>query len=764
MLTTYPRFDIIFISERKGSIIMKRSFVLVLCLILALNTLTPCFAAEQTQTPTIIETVYPTDEVVIADVIVRADKSGKEDATPFIQQAIDTCAANGGGTVWLPAGKYRVTGSIYIRQFVTLMGDYADPDESTEYGTIIIADVESKDVMTPGLFTVGASAGAVGLTVWYPDQSLENVKPYPFTFYIVGNGDYMLQTIKNCTLLNSYRGIGASAECENDIYECHEMMTIENIKGTCLYQGLNAHNSADVDTVKTLYISNEYWCNAGEPYNAPDEAALDEYTRKNAYGLIIGDLEWPQFANVKISDRLYGILVKEGIRYSFSGEFTDLFITDCDYGIYIPDQTIAVRGKAWGTGISNGVIEGSEYAIYDPGKDVMVLTNVTVEGKIKGKRIHTCDADTGALTPDYNRTHAKPAENLYVVYADKSGQTDCSAAVQEKLNEAAATGGIVYLPAGLYRIENPITIPANVEFRGSSSVPTRCQTENSAGTLLLSYYEHEPTDTPLITLGGTCAGISGIRVDFPLNNPVDESGNYIQTAPVIYSESDDVYIVNCFLTLASCGIRLRNADNAFIKKVIGCCYESMYDFENCSDVFVEGCLQNANTLPRTGYAKFGIPRLVEANLFNYVFIPITRVHTEYFKINSCENITVFNTFIYGGKSFLHATDSTVRLVNIGHDGSSKTEAAFIADGGETVLLNSMRSTSDGQDGYLFYELSNGAKFKSFNSQSVDMAYSEKAILENYTFDELNDSEKIYKILQIFYKIIHFLGNLYMKID
>ncbi len=741
---------------------MKKSVSVLLCIIFAINMITPCFAANEAHTPKIIETVYPTEDVIIADIVINTDSSGETDVTAIIQQAIDECAANGGGTVWLPAGKYRVTGNIYIRQFVTLMGDYQNPDEGTDYGTIIIADVESKDVMTPGLFTVGASAGAVGLTVWYPNQSIDNVKPYPFTFYVVGNGDYMLQTIKNCTLINSYRGIGASAECENGIYECHEMLTVENVKGTCLYQGLNAHNSADVDTVKTLYISNKYWCEAGAEYNAPERNTIDEYTRKNGYGLIIGDLEWPQFADVKVSDRLYGILIKEGTRYTFSGEFTDLYITDCDYGVYIPKYNIIQRGYSWGTGISNGVIEGSKYALYDPGENATVLTNVKTDGKVKGKNIRVYNADTSSYAPDYKHTHTKPAEILYIVSADKTGKTDASVAVQNKLNEAAETGGIVYLPAGIYRFENPITVPAGVEFRGSSSVATRCQSGNSSGTLILSYYGYDTASKPLITLGGDTAGISGIRVDYPLNNPVDDSGNYMKTSPVIYSEYDDVYIINCCLTLASCGIKLQNSDGAFMKKVLGCCYESMFDLTDCNNAFIEACLQNGNTLPRNGYKKLGIPRFTEENVFNYVFIPITRIHTDYIKLNSCDDVTVFNTFIYGGKSFLNSVNSKAVFINIGHDGSSKTEPAFRMSGGEITLLNSMRSTSDGQHGFNFYSIKNGTKFKSYNSQSVDMAYSEHPIIENIRLSELDKSEIIYGFLQFFYKVISFFGNLHMK--
>lgn len=741
---------------------MKKLISLMLCPLIILNMAAICFAADEAIIPQIIKTVYPTDDVVIADIVINADSSGESDVTSIIQQAIDDCAANGGGTVWLPAGKYRITGSLYIRQFVTLMGDYQDPDEGKQYGTIIIADVESTDAMNPALIKVGASAGAVGLTVWYPEQNIDCVKPYPFTFYVVGNEDYMLSTIKNCTLINSYRGIGASAECENGIYECHEMLTVENVKGTCLYQGLNAHNSADVDTVKTLYISNEYWAEAGAEFNPPERQKIDDYTRKNAFGLIIGDLEWPEFANVRVSDMLYGMFVKEGTRYTFSGEFTDLYITDCDYGIYIPKYNIIQRGYSWGTGISNGIIEGSECAIYDPGENATVLTNVEIEGKVTGKNIRIYNADTSKYTPDYEHVHAKPNDILYVVSADKSAKSDASAAVQAKLDEAAATGGIVYLPAGVYRFEHPITIPAGVEFRGSSSVATRCQRDNSSGTLILSYYGYDSSSEPLITLGGASAGISGIRIDYPLNNPVDESGNYMKTSPVIYSQANDVYAVNCCLTLASCGIKLENSDNAFMKKIIGCCYESMFSLAECDGAFIEGCLQNANTLPRNGYAKLGIPRLTEDKLFNYVFIPITRIYTDYIRLNSCNDVTVFNTFIYGGKSFLDSTDSNAVMVNIGHDGSSKTASAFKMCGGEITLLNSMRSTEDGQLGINFYKIENGTKFKSYNSQSVDMDYCEHPVIENIKLNKLDKSEWIYSFLQPLYRIITFFGNLYMK--
>lgn len=750
---------------------MKKIISVILCISFVFVGLVPSFAAEASES-VIAETVYPTDDIVIADIIVTdapyyADSKGVNDATAAIQKAVDDCAAMGGGTVFMPDGEYRLTGSIYIRPFVSLRGDYTDPDSGNGYGTVIIADVESREEKNPALIKIGASAGAVGLTVYYPNQDIDNVLPYPYTFFVEGNSDYMLSSIIDCTLINSYRGIGVSAECEEGIYQCHEMFTLENVKGTCLYEGLSAHNSADVDTVKTLYILNDYWAAAGEEFNAPPKEKIDAYTRENGYGLVLGDLEWPQFSDVKISDRYCGIDYREGIRYCFSGEFTDLYITDCTYGIRIPDGIVQKRGSSWGTAVTTGVIEGSECAVYAPGKDTVILTDVDISGIVFGLNIRRYYTELSSYTPDYAMAYTKPVSVLYTVNADKTGKTDASAAVQAVLDKAAATGGVVYIPAGLYRFESPVSVPSGVELRGSSSVPTRCQGGNSSGTLIYSVYGYSENDKPLVTLGEN-SGVSGLRFDYPGNAPVDASGSYQKTSPVIYSESDNVYVVNSCITLASTGIELRGSDNAFIKKVIGCCLEKMFSISDSDNVFIEGCLQNGNTLPRNGYSAFDIPelqgRFTENNIFDYVFIPITRIHTNYIELENCNDVTVFSTFIYGGKSFMKATDSTVLVYNTGHDGSSKTEPAFILSGGTATLINTMRSTSDGKIGMNFYSLENEAVLRSFSSQAVDMAYSEHIYLENVSCDELSSTEILYYILQPLYRLIRYFGNIHMNLN
>ena len=57
-------------------------------------------------------------------------------------------------------------------------------------------------------------------------------------------------------------------------------------------------------------------------------------------------------------------------------------------------------------------------------------------------------------------------------------------------------------------------------------------------------------------------------------------------------------------------------------------------------------------------------------------------------------------------------------------------------GGEITFLNSMRSTEDGQLCHQFYSIDNNTKFRSYNSQAVNMLFRENVILENIESDDL----------------------------
>ncbi len=643
----------------------------------------------KSKTPCIVDTVYPTDDVVVADLIVAppafdADRTGKRDSTGAIQRALDDCARSGGGTVFLPVGQYRITGPLTIPSFVTLRGDWQDPDTGTDYGTILLADVESTQADTPALLTIGGSAGAVGLTIYYPGQDIDDVKPYPYTFYVDGLGDrFMLQTIQNCTVINGYKGIGACVSEDS----AHEMMTIDNVKGTFLCRGATAYNQSDVGTWKNLTLSNRYWAEAGAGLRRADRDKIDRYTRRYGVGLALGDLEWTQFNHLVLSDYRIGIHIVPGKRIQFAGSLYDVSVTDCDDGLVADDLD-----PRWGMVIANSRIAGSRRSVVNHTEGVIKMTGVELSGDTVGEVI--LQPGKKALPSiDYRRTAPKPHCAFYPLAADRTGKTDIHLPLQAALDQAGATGGVVYLPAGLYRLDHPVVVPAGVELRGCSSVATREQGGNSSGTLILAYdgqTSQPDTATALVTLAGERAGVRGLRFLYPENSAVTPGrlGTCLPYAYTIRGKAEGVYAVNIGLSGAYNGIDFRGCNHHFIKKLVCCCYANAIAAGDCSGGWIEGCLQNGNMLGRNGLDGSLVINVGGDQLFPYVFDAITRPNAKFLCLDGAMDQTVFAIFAYGVNSLITSRDSTAFVCNAGADnlGGAMLELC----GGNLTGVNFMR--------------------------------------------------------------------------
>ncbi len=649
----------------------------------------------------IIKTVYPTVDVVVADLVAteapyEADPTGEKDSTQAIQSALNACAAKGGGTVFLPVGKYRLTKSLTIPAFVTLRGDWQDPDEGQEYGTILLAEVESTEADLPALLTLQGSAGAYGLTIYYPQQSIDSVKPYPFTFYV---GGAMLQSIINCTVLNGYRGVGA-----NTVSGVHEMMSVDTLKGTFLKSGAEAYNQADVGTWKNVVLSNTYWADAGAGLASAALDKINRYTEANGTGLILGDLEWTQLTNIKLSHYKTGVRIVKGKRIEFAGSFYDLTVTDCEVGLQV--DAIDTR---WGMLVGNSLIEGSRYAVVNQTEGLVKMAGTQVKGAVQGDNIKQEHDAVSAARPEYRMAQSKPKDALYNVIsaayrADRTGGSDTSAAIQKALDDAgAAGGGVVYLPAGDYRLEAPLTVPAGVELRGCSSVPVRDQGKGgSKGTKLHSLYgrmtEGADTAQALVTLNGDRAGISGLRILYPANSPQGEGrkAEVEAYAFAVRGKGKEVYAVNLALVAAYYGIDFDGCDGHFIKKVVTGCYKTGFRLSNSTGGFVEGCLQNGTVVTRVDASvlRKAAPEapawIDEGKIFENLLNPVTRKLTTLFELNSVTGQTILNCFAYGVNTYFDADGSEVNIVNIGADNLYETGTYLQTKGGSVSVTNMMR--------------------------------------------------------------------------
>ena len=131
----------------------------------------------------IVETKYPTPDTVVAGYNVLdfgALGDGKTDCTMPFQQAMDGMARAGGGTVFVPEGRYVIKGTLQIPTSVTLRGEWAAPTVSSPAvkGTVLMAYAGRGDTNGTPFISVSQCAGIKDLSIWYPEQTAEDIVAY----------------------------------------------------------------------------------------------------------------------------------------------------------------------------------------------------------------------------------------------------------------------------------------------------------------------------------------------------------------------------------------------------------------------------------------------------------------------------------------------------------------------------------------------------------------------------------------------------------
>ena len=212
---------------------------------------------------------------------VDADKSA------VIQKALDTCAAKGGGTVKLTAGKYRLDKPLTVPSGVTLAGEWETPhDSQPAVGTVILAYAGKGKENDPPLVSLFPNSAVKGLTFFYPEQRCPEVQPYPWT--IQGRGRH--GSVVDVTLVNVYKGIDFGSNW-------NELHYIRNVFGCPLKVGVFINQCSDVGRVENVHFNPGYWPRS-EAENIPDWGKLSKYLFENLIAFDIGRSDWEYISNV----------------------------------------------------------------------------------------------------------------------------------------------------------------------------------------------------------------------------------------------------------------------------------------------------------------------------------------------------------------------------------------------------------------------------------------------------------------------------------
>jgi hypothetical protein len=227
--------------------------------------------------------------------------------------------------------------------------------------------------------------------------------------------------------------------------------------------------------------------------------------------------------------------------------------------------------------------------------------------------------------------------NVVEAGAKGDGQTDGTAIFQRLLDEAGKAGGaVVEVPAGRFRINGNLSVPANVTLQGIFRVPPttgpRALT-NLTGSVLLAYAGRGAAEgPPFIRLAGNNATLAGLIIAYP-----DWKQSDVPPVPyppcVLSQDTENVGIRDCLLVNPYEAIRLVRAHRHLVRNVTGYPIWRGIFVDECYDI---GHIENVHFWP------FGVSYEP-----NNPFCKWVNTQGVAFELARTDWHYVFNTFCFG---------------------------------------------------------------------------------------------------------------------
>lgn len=287
-----------------------------------------------------------------------AHADGKKDDTSAIQKALDI-AGEKGGIVFLPAGRYRVEGSLKIPVGVSLQGVAHSPQYIKPLiGTVVLAIGGRDNEDGPALFEMGDSSDVRGLTVFYPEQSVKDIHPYAWTFHLQG-GD---NTVEDVTLINSYNGIRIGPEP-------NVRHRIRSVYGCVLRRGLSLDSCTDIGRIENVHWHCHWW---SDPSTNGAWDPVFEYMWRNCEGFILARSDWEYITNTFIFPTNIGYHFIETKNGSMNGQL-------CGIGADATQRCIVVdQIQFMGLLITNG-----QFVAFNGTDPTEIIINPTCTGSVR---------------------------------------------------------------------------------------------------------------------------------------------------------------------------------------------------------------------------------------------------------------------------------------------------------------------------------------------------------------------------------------------
>ena len=670
----------------------------------------------------VASTIYPTDDVIVipysaADFGIVAD--GTTDTTAAIQDALMMIGSMGGGTLFLPSGNYKVSGTLTVPGAVTLRGDWKKPVIGDPIaGTILQAYAGRGDENGTPFIELSDGSGVNGLSIWYPEQLPTDIQPYPPT---VHGGS---STVENITFVNSYIGFSTFREgMTSRPFSRH-------VYGTPLKTGIEYDCLADIGRIETVHFSPDFWADSGLA-NAPTTGQHESWIYNNGTGVIVRRIDWSYSCYVTVEGYNIGFALRFS-RYDGkppNGQSYGFTLQNCKTGVYVEANSYAgyqftrFNIQQAETGIYLGpaydeatmfhtcTINSSGDALLSEGEARVLMMSCDIQQgamKLNGGYLSVMNSDFGATAENHielasgvkgasilgntftggaqivdntdqpvNIDHtslsadALPAydykkpetgfkaakSDLFVVTespynAQADGVTDDTAAFQAALAAADVNGGgIVFVPAGSYRLDGTLTIPSGVELKGVFDIPHGTREKGS----LLNVYagRNDASGTPFIQIESD-AGIRGLTFHYPAQiYDENDTTNYgmVPYPYLIRGLGSDIYVINSSATIPYqlLDLATNRCDRHYIDYILSTALKTGIHVGNGSvDGQIHNCQFNPSAYTHQGNYYDSIPVGTSDNIHKILW----RDSTPYL-FGHMSGEVLHENFVFGGAKGVH---------------------------------------------------------------------------------------------------------------
>ena len=666
-------------------------------------------------TPTLIDSSYLSDEYVVADTNVLfygAAGDGVTDDTNSLKAAIADVQKRGGGTVFLPEGKYLLTSTVNIPNGVSLVGELKSG--TTQGTTLFIKHGAGETDKDKSALLLGTQSAIKNMCFYYPDQTLEGgkVTPYPPTIL-----QKAVESITLCNLyfVNAYLAIDAATDHENQ-----SLQHIYNIYGCTLNKFYWNDTSYDIGRIEDIHLGADYWLNSG--FGAPDRAVLEQYLLDHAIGLHLQRIDWTYISDIQITGYHSGILADrsstgasnghlynldfKNVYYGLEGQdFWWFLMTNCKIEVCDRDGATPVYIGAKNSGnmaFNSCTFTGSKNAVLNKGTgrlsfgncvmsgtDRILVTNASytmVDCELSGNESDYDNEYSGVEVPDFSaisyapKYETKPKSTAFIDLSKElagfAPTRDISAVLQVALDSLKETGGTVYLPAGTYQLDAPIDVWSGIELRGASEAATSAVSPTKINT---DYGRDEPEADALITLHAG-SGLRGLRISYP--QVIADIGAakpvYTPYAFTVRGDGADIYIINVNMHSSFNGVDFmtNRCDRHYIQYVWGCPINIGIQVGGGS---VDGIVRDVHYTPNC----FGGGGDIWQNVFSYIMS-----HSRCFLVTDSENEVLYHNFTYAGWRGMEIGDGAKNCVSICHGTDCGNYASYIGGDCSAVLIDS----------------------------------------------------------------------------